>query len=348
MPRVDPRTLFAWLEDLQGKTYIYLTEPSLQHTVFLRHLKLDDRLLRAAASYWDPQSHVFRFGQVEMSPLFEEFSAIMGISTDTEVAPLVPSPRPGYVQQLSKLLHVSIPTAAGLISNGELNVSQIADHFHHLPKMWCDGYQEALLLCLACHFIFSSRSQAVIPLVPAMLKDRLNPMAICLAETLMGLDEARAQGTTLLRGSPYILQIWLWERFRIVERNPRSYHQRFYHHLRTVRVSFRSFTDWKQWLSEQSHSDICWLPDLWTHESVVVRLPDRIGVSLYGLHATTFSVPRRVAHQFGHTSETEALPRPHQLTSTITAKNAKIFTNKWPSRVSVPVCREASTSSPRV
>ena len=346
MPRLDSRTLVDWLDDMHEKSYVYLTEPSLQYAIFFRHMKVDDHLLRAAAHFWDPNAHVFRFGEVEISPLFEEFSSIIGISTGTEVVPLLPSPRPGYVQQLANLLKISCPAASDLISKGEVNVSQIAAHFHHETKMWSDGYQEALLLCVACHFAFSSNSQVIIPLVPAMLEDRLNPMAICLAETLMGLDEAHAQHTTLLRGSPYILQVWLWERLHIV-RKPQSFHERYYPHRRTVRICFHNFKDWRKWLSKRSHTSICWIVDRWPHESIVTNLPDRIGVSLYGLQRTTFCVPRRVAHQFGHAPEPDALPRPHQRTSAVTTKNVKIFANKWPSRVSMLIKQESTASSSR-
>jgi len=210
MPRLDSNALFAWLDHLKGKTYIYLVEPSLKEAQYFRHMELDNHLLRAAASYWDPITHVFLFGEVEISPLFKEFISIMGIFTDDSDAPLLPIPQPGYVAQLAKMLNFPRSAAKALISNGEVNVAQIASHFHYNTIMWCEGYLEALVLYIACQFAFSSRSHSIIPLILAMLK-RQNPMAICLAETLMGLDEAHTQGATLLRGSLYILRIWLWK-----------------------------------------------------------------------------------------------------------------------------------------
>jgi len=335
MPRVDAHALFDWLDHLKDKTYLYLTEPSLEYTQFFRYMELDDHLLRAAASLWDPTTHVFRFGGVEMSPLFEEFSSIMGISTNTNDAPLLPSPRPGYVHQLAQMLGLTIRNAGDFIIDKEIDVGRLASHYHHHTKMWCKGYKEALLICLACHFIFSSKSHAIIPLVPAML-ERKNPMAICLAETLMGLDEAHAQGTTLLRGSPYVLQIWLWERIHIVEA-PRSFHQHSYPHLRKIRFRPRTFERWQLWLCERSHAGVYWMIDRWTHDSVVVTLPKHIGITLLGLHTSTFSVPRRVAYQYGQDPDLEMMPRPHQKTSSVTLRKVDIYAKDWESRVMAPM-----------
>ena len=166
--------------------------------------------------------------------------------------------------------------------------------------------------------------------------ERQNPMAICLAETLMGLDEAHTQETTLLRGSPYILQIWLWERLHIVERPNNFIYQR-YPHRRIVRVHFHTLEEWQTWLSERSHTGIQWMIDRWTHDSVVVTLPKHIGITLFGLHTTTFSIPRRVADQFGRDPELDILPRPHQRSSIITKKKTEVYAEDWKSRVMAPL-----------
>ena len=121
----------------------------------------------------------------------------MGISLEKGELPLLSSPRPVYVGQLAELLNLPRQAIDDLISHGEINVVQIASHFYHDTEIWSPGYQHALLLCLACHFIFSSRSHVIIPLVPVMLKWH-NPMSICLTETLNWLDEVHAQGITLL------------------------------------------------------------------------------------------------------------------------------------------------------
>ena len=49
----------------------------------LQHLKIDTALLHAAATFWDPKDHVFRFNSQELYPLIEEFTTILGCSLDS-------------------------------------------------------------------------------------------------------------------------------------------------------------------------------------------------------------------------------------------------------------------------
>ena len=46
---------------------------------YLDRVQVDFSLLKAAASFWDSQYHIFIFNGHELCPLPEEFSAILGI-----------------------------------------------------------------------------------------------------------------------------------------------------------------------------------------------------------------------------------------------------------------------------
>ena len=46
---------------------------------YLHRVQIDFSLLKAAASFWDPQNHIFNFNDRELCPMPEEFSAILGI-----------------------------------------------------------------------------------------------------------------------------------------------------------------------------------------------------------------------------------------------------------------------------
>ncbi|KAI8572766.1 hypothetical protein RHMOL_Rhmol01G0225800 [Rhododendron molle] len=45
---------------------------------YLRNICLCSELLRAAASFWDPEVHMLRFGEQELCPTVEEFHAYLG------------------------------------------------------------------------------------------------------------------------------------------------------------------------------------------------------------------------------------------------------------------------------
>ena len=65
------------------------TSPDLKPFSALRYLhrvQVDFSLLKAAASFWDSQNHIFKFSGREQYPLPKEFSAILGI--------YLPSPTP--------------------------------------------------------------------------------------------------------------------------------------------------------------------------------------------------------------------------------------------------------------
>ena len=45
---------------------------------FYHQIRVDEPLLRAAASYWVPSQHVFRFNEIELYPTIEKFAVMMG------------------------------------------------------------------------------------------------------------------------------------------------------------------------------------------------------------------------------------------------------------------------------
>ena len=60
-----------------------------------------------------------------------------------------------------------------------------------------------------------------------------NAVMLVLAETLMGLDQAYAEGTILTIGSPFVLQVWLMERLGLFIHLNHLYSPLPYDHLET-------------------------------------------------------------------------------------------------------------------
>ena len=51
-----------------------------------QHVHIDFKFLKAAMAFLDPYEHVFHFNGLELSPFYEEFSAIVGRTpTKTEI-----------------------------------------------------------------------------------------------------------------------------------------------------------------------------------------------------------------------------------------------------------------------
>ena len=70
--------LNSWLGSLGKLEKRELDGMHLGVPVFFRFVKLDLHFILAALEAWDPNHHVFRFGNNEVCPLPEEFSAILG------------------------------------------------------------------------------------------------------------------------------------------------------------------------------------------------------------------------------------------------------------------------------
>ena len=73
----------TFLKSLNGNDWNRLQPFHIKPLLSLQHVKIDTALLHAAATFWGPKDHVFRFNSQELSPLIEEFATILGCSLDS-------------------------------------------------------------------------------------------------------------------------------------------------------------------------------------------------------------------------------------------------------------------------
>ena len=66
---------------------------------YLHRVQVDFSFLKAAASFWDPQNHIFNFNGRELCPLSEEFSAILGVYLPPPTSLVLPFFRNQYPQE---------------------------------------------------------------------------------------------------------------------------------------------------------------------------------------------------------------------------------------------------------
>ena len=120
---------------------------------------------------------------------------------------------------------------------------------------------------------------------------------ILLAETLNGL-EALAQGQIqFFQGNPYLLYMWLTERFQFVQpRLPwdsRGFFSRYDHAIASPLTSF----DCTVAFSEMA-SSICWDIPWWRLRTMIMSMGGQNYVRIRGLHETSFYIPGRLTRQF--------------------------------------------------
>ena len=83
MTQASLQLMKTFLKSLNGNDWNRLQPFHVKSLRSLQHLKIDTVILHAAATFWDPKDHVFRFNSQELCPLIEEFAVILGCSLDS-------------------------------------------------------------------------------------------------------------------------------------------------------------------------------------------------------------------------------------------------------------------------
>jgi len=197
---------------MEGVDWLNFRAHGLYSMRHLRNIRLRPELLRAAASLWDPQVHVFRFGEQELCPTVEEFRAYLGGFGSGEV--IVPPVRENIPKVLASSLGLNDGIARYLVSHGRLNVMRLIEMFSPLGDSADVTYQTrrmtALCMCLlAAYFLVPSDGHVSSALVSVamQIEARKDVVPMVLAETLMGLDKVRSGETGTFGGSPLLLQV---------------------------------------------------------------------------------------------------------------------------------------------
>ncbi|KAI8530143.1 hypothetical protein RHMOL_Rhmol11G0032500 [Rhododendron molle] len=93
----------------------------------LRSVRLGPQILWSALQFWDPDVHVFRFGDNKLCPTVEEFQPyLQSFASDVIVVP-------PYQKSMSKLLKTSLNITTGgaesLLSGGQINILRLMEWY---------------------------------------------------------------------------------------------------------------------------------------------------------------------------------------------------------------------------
>ncbi|XP_074296255.1 uncharacterized protein LOC141626221 [Silene latifolia] len=284
--------LKLWLDNLTKDEKDYVIRVQLGPLLLsLKQVKISWEFLRAATLFWDPEVHVFRFGDREICPMTEEFSVILGLSVQS----------PPALSNLDDELRKDFRDYLGITSrldeflNGRrVNLCRLIAHFTSpsYPRTVIDSRynKRALVLFLLNHFLFVSPSTifchgCLLKVVKHMRND-CSPMALVLAETLHCLDTLRRNPEAAFCGSPLILQVWLQEHMRLIERplDPLSYRPHNFAGRQRVIKGERSLSFWRDWMSNEF--PIRWTIPWWRIHAMTAP---RSSVAYYRLPGLTHS-----------------------------------------------------------
>ena len=96
-----------WVYSFDFNTKTNFIAYKLEGIKALGNVKIKWNFLCAVVKFWDPEDHVFQFKTVELCPMIEEFSAILGYDPSKKSVPISYDPR--HRESLSDAL--GLPTS---------------------------------------------------------------------------------------------------------------------------------------------------------------------------------------------------------------------------------------------
>ncbi|KAI8568250.1 hypothetical protein RHMOL_Rhmol02G0184000 [Rhododendron molle] len=243
---------------------------------YLRNIRLRPELLRAAVSFWDPEVHVFRFGDQELCPTVEEFRAYLGGFGSGEV--IIPPVRESAYRVLVAALGLSDNAARYLVRNGHLN--DLRDMTYQTRRMI------ALCMCLLAAYLLvpsAGHASSALASVVVQVEARKDVIPMVLAETLIGLDK-----------------IWLCDKVNVLTIPPSNwaYEARLLSQ-RCFEFEDRSRAEWVDFLRRRRAETIAWRCRWLDLPPMTVHYMGPQWVVLAGLGAFTFYIPYRIQRQLG-------------------------------------------------
>ena len=208
MTQASLQLMKTFLKNLNGNDWNKLQPFHVKSLRSLQHLKIDTALLHAAATFWNPKDHVFRFNSQELCPLIEEFAAILGCSLDSTAMIALPDLDMQIPHRLITFFDMPPDNIySSLLPSGLLNFSSLITACETKDKN-TPAWVRTVSFCLYAQFLLvSSQGDADMRVISILeqVETGANPMPTILAETIIGLDNFKEQNR--LSGSLLLLQV---------------------------------------------------------------------------------------------------------------------------------------------
>ncbi|KAJ4963980.1 hypothetical protein NE237_023919 [Protea cynaroides] len=245
-----PQALNSWISSMLDDDNEVLGRLHLHPIAHMRGMVLCWDMLCNAAQFWVPSLHLFRFGLVETCPTYEEFRFCFLSPRDGEI--LRPSLKEDYTEDIMRFFGWSHDEMRHFMLGRSLDVLAIVRAFgdHRIGSRTYHSHREnAFLFCILSRFLLRSGARGASPAiidVVHQLKKGYDLIPTVLAETRKGLDvmkETRSHQGETFTGSPYLLQVWLCERLRLVKPVTNDRFWVKHYRVRTLLRQFRLIQD---------------------------------------------------------------------------------------------------------
>ncbi|XP_075081554.1 uncharacterized protein LOC142166366 [Nicotiana tabacum] len=318
--------LLSWWEDLHFSDQT-LVRKYLGDLPSLLEIQPNNKIIEAATLFWDCERSVFRFGDIEMTPLLEEIGGLAGIAWET-LGLLMPEKRKG--RGFLKMMGLKKNLELTCLKESYIPFDYLYERYSHNKSYRTYPDEFAITSLGHIHrrvfvFMFYFLGLIVFPMKKARIHTRLamvtktlmegiggQPFSIVpmiIAEIYRALEKCQ-RGAKHFEGCNLLLQLWLIEHFQRgeyqqeIQRRDWDDHIDF-HHPRRMNYMPNMFAqpeDAKVWVvlfDNLTEGQVQWMFEWFPTEEFISRSRDAPFLILIGLRGIYPYVPLRVMRQAG-------------------------------------------------
>ncbi|KAI8563685.1 hypothetical protein RHMOL_Rhmol03G0128500 [Rhododendron molle] len=146
-----PTLLRPWLVQFLSIDWLNFKYYGLASFRYLLHVPFCPELLRAVLRFWDPDVHVFRFGDDEICLTVEEFQAYLRTFASPTI--VVPPYQVSILGLLATSLNISRGLANTILEGGQINIMRLIERYNPDGDLEDATLFIWLLTCLFAHAV---------------------------------------------------------------------------------------------------------------------------------------------------------------------------------------------------
>ena len=273
---------------------------------------VDETMIQALVKFWNPAYQCFTFGEIDLTPTLEEYSALVNcrnISRDRVYSK--PKNHKSFKGKLAKLSGMTLTWVDNQVfSRNEKDHLKWEEIFSLASISPAGQVQRDMFALLIYGMVLFPASLDCISITVLDLFDRLgggvDPVPVVLAETYRSLNFCKEKGSGRFKGCPQLLTIWLhshlWKDAQLSRPLYSGCFSPLEEYLRKDDwPTGRPEELWVEVFQNLTEEDIVWKAPWLAVRSILYRCGEYNWVPLLGLWGHVAYAPLMVLRQFGST-----------------------------------------------
>ncbi|XP_016690659.1 uncharacterized protein [Gossypium hirsutum] len=286
-----------------------LFNSSFGDLTYLLDIKVDERLVRAIAQFWNPGYDCFTFGRVDLVPTIEEYTALLRcpkIQVDKVYSRAVNVPT--FVKKLMNITGISEQWVTARIKQKGESKCIPWKNLQELILGHPDARKKVDVFALSIYgLVIFPKALGHVDEATSDLFDRLDkrvtPVPVILAETFRSLNACRRTGEGRFIGCVQLLLAWFHSHFWKIDKVSYRVLSENYSPLKEVATTLRrddiSEEKWLVILQNIREEDIEWRAPWLLPDEILYRFRNFDWVLLLGIWGAVGYAPLMVLRQYG-------------------------------------------------